>query len=84
MVAARIRALLGVDARDLLRSCPCPILCLAGRDDAIVPGRNVDEIVRVRPSTCVRVIEGKHFVLYTNPTAASSAIADFVGEGACG
>lgn len=81
MVAARIRALLDVDARDLLRDCPHPVLCLAGRDDGIVPRRNVEEIKRVRPSTQVRIIEGRHFAPYTNPTAAAEAIAEFMKNG---
>jgi pimeloyl-ACP methyl ester carboxylesterase len=82
MVAARIRALLRVDARDLLRSCPHPVLCIAGSDDGIVPRRNVEEILRVRPSTSVRMIDGRHFAIYTNATDAAEAIAEFIGQGA--
>lgn len=74
MVAARIRALLNMDARSLLRDCPCPVLCLAVSDDGIVPLRNVEEIVAVRPSVDVRIIEGRHFAMYTNPTAAGDVI----------
>lgn len=80
MVAARIRALLNVDARSLLRDCPHPVLCLAGRDDGIVPRRNVEEILSVRPSAQVRIIEGRHFAPYTNPAAAAEAIATFIKE----
>ncbi|MBA5866293.1 MAG: alpha/beta fold hydrolase [Nitrospira sp. CR1.3] len=78
MVAARIRALLLIDAREFLRDCPCPVLCIAGRDDAIVPKRNVQEIVTVRPSTQVKLIEGGHFATYTNPAAAAAAIVEFI------
>ena len=53
MVAARIRALLQVDARELLKDCPAPVLCLAGRDDGIVPHSNVKEI----PHTCARPLK---------------------------
>jgi pimeloyl-[acyl-carrier protein] methyl ester esterase len=81
MVAARIRALLDVDARALLRDCPHPVLCLAGRDDGIVPRRNVEEITRVRPSTQVRIIQGRHFAPYTNPAGAAEAIAEFMQNG---
>jgi pimeloyl-ACP methyl ester carboxylesterase len=77
-VAARIRALLNVDARELLRNCPAPVLCIAGSDDGVVPRRNVEEILRVRPSVSVRMIKGYHFAMYTNPTAASEAIAEFI------
>ena len=78
MVAARIRTLLNVDAREHLRSCPHPVLCIAGSHDGVVPLRNVEEIVRVRPSVRVRTIEGRHFAMYTNPTAAANAITEFM------
>ena len=80
VVAARIRALLDVDARELLRAYPHPVLCLAGRHDGIVPWRNVEEIVAVRPSVQVRTIDGRHFAMYTNPTAAVAAITEFIVE----
>ena len=78
VVAARIRTLLKVNARELLRDCPRPVLCIAGSKDGVVPRRNVEEIVRVRPSVQVRMIEGQHFALYTNPTASAAAIAEFM------
>lgn len=80
MVAARIRALLQVDARELLKTCPVPVLCLAGSDDGIVPHDNVEEMVCVRPSTQVRMIEGQHFAIYTNPNAAADAIMEFMNQ----
>jgi pimeloyl-ACP methyl ester carboxylesterase len=79
IVAARIRALLNVDARELLKDCPVPVLCLAGNGDGVVPERNVEEIVRVRPSVSVQIIQGGHFALYTNATGAASAITEFMG-----
>ena len=81
MVAARIRALLQVDARELLKSCPAPVLCLAGSNDGIVPHSNVKEIACVQPSVQVRMIDGQHFALYTNPTAAADAITKFMDRG---
>lgn len=81
MVAARVRALLQVDARELLKACPVPVLCLAGLDDGIVPHDNVEEIVCVRPSAQVRMIEGQHFAIYTNPSAAAGAIMEFINRG---
>jgi pimeloyl-ACP methyl ester carboxylesterase len=78
MVAARIRALLNVDARTLLRDCPHPVLCIAGTDDGIVPRHNVEEIVSVRPCSIVRMIEGGHFVLYTRPAIVADAVSEFM------
>jgi pimeloyl-ACP methyl ester carboxylesterase len=79
VVAARIRSLLSVDARELLRRCPAPVLCIAGSNDGVVPWRNVEEIVRVRPSVSVRRIKGRHFAIYTNPMATREAITSFMG-----
>jgi len=78
IVAARIRALLKVDAQKLLRNCRTPVLCIAGSNDGVVPQHNVEEIVRVRPSVYVRIIEGRHFAMYTNPKAAADAITEFM------
>jgi pimeloyl-ACP methyl ester carboxylesterase len=78
MIAARIRTILAVDARDLLKRCPCPVLCVAGHDDGIVPCHNVQEMARVRESIGVRTITGGHFAIYTNPAGASEAITEFI------
>ena len=80
MIAARVRTLLAVDARALLQSCPCPVLCLAGNKDGIVPHRNVEDMVQVRPSVSVRTIEGHHFAIYTNPSATVEAVVDFMAR----
>lgn len=77
-VAARIRELLKIDARALLKDCPVPVLCIAGSNDGVVPRHNVEEILRVKPSASVRLIEGSHFALYTNPIASAAAITLFI------
>ena len=81
VVAARVRAILAVDAREPLRCCRPPVLCLASSHDEVVPHRNVEEVVRVRPSVQVRTIQGRHLAMYTNPAAAVSAILEFVAQG---
>ena len=78
IVAARIRTLLNVDARELLKRCHAPVLCIAGSNDGVVPSRNVEEIVRVRPTVSVRRIKGRHFAIYTNPTATVEALTEFI------
>jgi pimeloyl-ACP methyl ester carboxylesterase len=79
VLAARLRAILSVDAREPLRACPQPVLYLASSRDGIVPPRNLDEIRRVRPSVEVAVIEGPHQAMYTNPRAAVAVIRRFIG-----
>jgi pimeloyl-ACP methyl ester carboxylesterase len=80
VVAARLRAILEVDARDSLRGCSQPVLNIASSRDEIVPRRNVDEIIRVRPSVKVVTIAGRHLAMYTNPQSATQAIAKFIDE----
>jgi pimeloyl-ACP methyl ester carboxylesterase len=79
VLASRLRAILGVDAREPLRACPQPVLYIASSDDGIVPPRNLHEIRRVRPSVEVAVIDGPHQAMYTNPHAAAAAIGRFIG-----
>jgi pimeloyl-[acyl-carrier protein] methyl ester esterase len=78
VVAARVRTLLSVDAREPLRRCRQPVLYLAGSHDTVVPPRNVEEIVRLRPSVQVRTIAGHHLALYTSPAAAAQTIVEFI------
>src|SRR5262245_26801093 len=79
VVAKRVRAIIKVDAREELRTCPHPVLYIAGSQDGIVPWRNVEEMMKVRPSVRVRTIAGRHFAIYTNPYGAATAITDFIG-----
>ncbi len=73
-LARRIRALLSVDASDTLGRCETTLVYLASSRDRLVPRRNADEIVRLRPSTQVMVIDGPHMALYTQPHDAAAAI----------
>lgn len=78
VVAGRMRAALGVDVRDLLCRCPQPVLYLAASDDAVVPARNVRDVVSARASVKVTTIAGRHLAMYTNPEAAARAIEAFI------
>jgi pimeloyl-ACP methyl ester carboxylesterase len=80
VVAARLPAILELDARDSLRGCSQPVLYIASSRDEIVPRRNVDEIIGVRPSVKVVTIAGRHLAMYTNPQSATQAIAKFIDE----
>ena len=80
ILAARVREILTLDARDHLRGCPRPVLYVAGSSDKVVPRRNAEEVVRELPSTKVVTIHGPHLALYTNPIAAVHAIVGFMRE----
>ena len=77
-VAARLRAIAGVDASGLLHVCRQPVLYIASSADGIVPRRNADEMVRLRPSVGLVTIEGPHLAMFSNPRAAAQAIGQFI------
>lgn len=80
VVAARLRAVAAVEAGALLQACRAPVLYLAASADGIVPARNGDEIVQLRPSVRRVTIAGAHLAMHANPQAAARAIGDFVAE----
>ncbi len=79
-VAARMRAALAVDARELLRACHQPLLYIAASEDTVVPRRNAAEIVRLRPSSRVATIAGHHLAMYCNPGQAAEIVVNFIAE----
>ena len=78
VVAARLRAIAGVDATGLLHVCRQPLLYIASSEDGIVPRRNAAEVVRLRPSVELVTIEGPHLAMFSNPQAAAQAIGQFI------
>jgi pimeloyl-ACP methyl ester carboxylesterase len=77
-VAARMRAALRIDARELLCRCRQPLLYLAASHDRVVPRHNADEVMQLRPASTLATIEGRHLAMYTNPEAAAQAIVTFI------
>ena len=82
IVAARLRAILALNAKRYVHESLQPILYVAGSRDRVVPRRNVEEVVTELPSTKVVTIDGPHLALYTNPRAAAQVIARFIRESA--
>ncbi len=80
VIAARVRAIITLDRKGYARESPQPVLYVAGSRDRVVPGCNVEDVVRELPSTKVATIEGPHLALYTNPEAAAHVIARFILE----
>jgi pimeloyl-ACP methyl ester carboxylesterase len=78
VVAQRARAILALDAREILRRCPSPLLYMAASADRVVPRHNADEVVRERPGTRIATIDGDHLALFTNADAAAQSIARFI------
>jgi len=79
-MAARLRAVLGVDAREALRTCPAPVLALHGRHDRLVPHRLSRAMAMARPDIEQVTFSGPHLLLQTKPGECWAAIEDFVAR----
>jgi pimeloyl-[acyl-carrier protein] methyl ester esterase len=77
-LAARGRAIMRCDARGILMRCEAPLLYLAGSRDRVVKERNAEEILRLAPATRLARIEGNHYAIFMNPTAAATVLAEFL------
>jgi pimeloyl-ACP methyl ester carboxylesterase len=78
VMAARARAILGVNVLAHVKSCPYPILYLRGREDRIVCEHVVKSLLRERPSLQVFTLPAPHLVLQVAPEEAAQAIREFV------
>lgn len=78
LLAKRVRAVLGVDARDPLAQCSASMLYIAATRDEVIPRASLDQVLAIAPRTQVTNIDGPHFALFTNPGAAAARIADFL------
>jgi pimeloyl-[acyl-carrier protein] methyl ester esterase len=76
-LAARARAVAGVDVTAELQTCPVPVLYLRAAGDLVIrPG--CWELVRsVRPDAEIVVLPGPHLVLQVSPAEAAAALAEF-------
>ena len=80
VLAARVRSVLTVDARDWLKNCPVPILYLAGKQDRLVKPQCFETIKTIRPDVMHREIPAPHFVLQIAPSEAWREIEAFVAQ----
>jgi pimeloyl-ACP methyl ester carboxylesterase len=76
-LAARARAIAGVDVTAELRSCPVPILYLRASEDRVVRPRCWARVRAVRPDAAVADLPGPHLVLQAAPAAAARVLAAF-------
>lgn len=77
-LAARVRAILAVDARADLAACRAPLLYIANSGDRVVPAHNADEIVAGARHAERATIAGHHFAMFTNSDAAAGAVVRFL------
>jgi pimeloyl-[acyl-carrier protein] methyl ester esterase len=80
VLAARSRAVLGVDARPQLRECRARLMYLVSSRDEVVGRASLAEVLAIAPQTQVAEIEGRHLALFTNPAQSAAHIVRFLQE----
>jgi pimeloyl-ACP methyl ester carboxylesterase len=78
VLAHRVRSAAWIDAADVLKRCPVPILCLAGTRDRLIGRRSIKKIRIARPDVTIKMIDGPHLLLQTNPSEAWQEICAFL------
>jgi pimeloyl-ACP methyl ester carboxylesterase len=78
VLCARLRAVLGCDARDALRRIRVPILCVQSTRDRLIGEMASREILRIKPDVAVERIDGPHLLLQREPRRCAEIIQAFV------
>ena len=78
VIAARVQAVLDVDATEQLAGCPVPLLYIAAEHDALLRDGIAAELVAVRPDLEVVSLPAPHLVLQTRPREAAAVVASFL------
>lgn len=78
VLAARIKLAYEVDARDVLKQCPVPIMYFRGNRDYLVPKKNLKQIQAIRPDVQVVFFDTSHAILQVLPVQAWEAVAQFL------
>ena len=80
VVAARVAAVLSVDAAGELRRLRQPLLCLRAVRDRLVPARSAAEIARLKPDATIVAIDAPHLVLQARASECWRVIAPFLEQ----
>jgi pimeloyl-ACP methyl ester carboxylesterase len=78
VLAARARAVMGLDCTAELRRCPVPLLTMVADYDRILPECCSDLIHRIRPDVEIVHFNTPHLILQCAPAAAASRICGFM------
>ena len=79
-IAARVRAIMRVDARTLARTCTQPMLCVVFDDDRVVPRTSADEILEYVAGARLVALPGHHFAMFAHPAPLARQVVSFVHE----
>jgi pimeloyl-ACP methyl ester carboxylesterase len=83
VLAARVRAILDVDVRQVLRSCPQPLLCVAYADDRLVSRENADEIFQYHEAAQLVILPGRHLAMHSDPDRLATEVVRFIRSVEC-
>lgn len=78
VLAGRLRAVLGCDARGALARIRIPVLCLHSTRDRLIGEAGLKEILRIKPDVVVERVDGPHLLLQREPRRCAEIIAGFV------
>lgn len=78
VLASRARAVLACDARAELGQVTVPILYLQAKQDRLVGGPCLEEILRINPQVVVAPVAGPHLLLQREPKSTAEVLAEFV------
>src|SRR5262249_24532814 len=79
-IAARVRAIVDIDARESLQRCRQPVLCVHFHDDQIVTRRSADEIQRHGAAIKVVTLPGVPRGLFPGPAALAAEVVRFIQD----
>lgn len=79
-LAARVRAIMRVDARPLARALTQPMLCVVFDGDRVVPRASADEILDCAPSARLVALPGHHFAMFADPAPLAGQVVRFVHD----
>jgi pimeloyl-ACP methyl ester carboxylesterase len=79
-IAARVRSIVDVDAREALQRCTQPVLCVQFENDQIVTQHSAEEIQRHGAAIKLVMLPGNHFAMFTRPGALAEEIVRFIED----
>ena len=80
VLAERVRAVLGCDARKDLARTKIPVMYIQAESDRLVRAESFREIRGLRPDTVLALVPGPHLLLQREPHKAAEIIVQFIRQ----
>jgi pimeloyl-ACP methyl ester carboxylesterase len=78
VLAARVRAVLEVDATEAFVACPVPVLYVGAQRDALLRNGIAEELQALRPELEIASLPAPHLVLQTHPPESAALVTSFL------